>query len=132
MPGRLTVAEREAYRLGRLGFERGDTDLALAQLSTLLQTRPRFADVHYMVGVLLEAKGDVAGAEASLRQALRINPSYCEATLALASVYERRGDYAGGRSIAQRLRSPRRSGHRSVRTITSWRPTARPRVACSA
>ena len=108
MQGRLTVAEREAYRLGRLGFERGDAEAALARLSGLLRTRPRFADVHYMVGVLLEARGDYEGAAESLREALRINPSYCEAALALASVYERQGDFRRCRSVAERLQSLQR------------------------
>ena len=109
-PVQMTNAEREAYSRGRKHFERGEIDPALEAFATLLKTRENFADIHYMVGVLLESKGDFAGAVSSLREALRINPSYCEAALALASVCERQGDFAGGRSVAERFQALRRPG----------------------
>ena len=56
---RMTASEREAYTRGRALFERGDTQAALAELGKLLETRSDFADVHYMVGVLLDASGEV-------------------------------------------------------------------------
>lgn len=101
----MTPSERRAYALGRRHFERGNVDEALRQFKELLRTRSRFADVHYMLGVLLERKRDFASAAKSLREALRINPSYTEAMLALANVYEQEGDFERSREIAERART---------------------------
>lgn len=96
----LTPEERRAYSLGRRSFERGDVESALAQLTQLLETRPRFADVHYMVGLLHESRGNLTAASRSLEQALRINPGYTEARLALAAVYEQQGDFGRSQQLA--------------------------------
>jgi len=100
----MNPSERRAYTIGREHFERGDTDQGIALLSELLQTRNDFADVHYMLGVLLERKNETAAAASSLREALRINPGYTEAMLALANVYELAGDFDRSREIAERAR----------------------------
>ena len=71
--GRITPDEREAMRLGRRGFERGDVGVGIRELNRLLRTRPRYADAHYMVGMLHEKNGDLESARLSLEQALRIN-----------------------------------------------------------
>lgn len=97
---RLSGRERVAYRLGRLGFDRGDDAHALPHLEQLVASRPRFADVHYMIGVIEERKGRLEAAEESLQRALTINPRYAEARLALASVLEQRGDFDGSRELA--------------------------------
>jgi tetratricopeptide (TPR) repeat protein len=97
----LHLEERRAYALGRRYFEHGDDDAALAQLEALLRTRGEFADVHYMIGVVLERRNDLSGAARSLTRALRINPGYAEARLALASLYERQGDFDRSRDITQ-------------------------------
>lgn len=107
--GPLSSAERRAYELGRRSFERGDVDAALSQLGTLLRTRREFADVHYMVGTLLERQDDLARASDSLNEAVRLNPNYTEALLALASVTERQGDFDRSREIAERARDLARS-----------------------
>ena len=87
--GPLTPAERRQYEQGCRSFERGDADAALEQLGQLLASRDGFADVHYMMGILLERKNEIEQATRSLARALRINPGYTEAMLALASLYER-------------------------------------------
>lgn len=97
----LQIEERRAYALGRRYFEHGDDEAALAQLQTLRRTRGEFADVHYMIGVVLERRNDLSGAARSLTRALRINPEYAEARLALASLYERQGDFDRSREITQ-------------------------------
>jgi len=102
--GPLTPSERRAYRLGRQRYERGDTKGALIQLRQLLRTRSGFADVHYMIGTLLERRDDHELALRSLREALRLNPAYTEAMLALASIYERQGDYDRSRELAERAK----------------------------
>jgi tetratricopeptide (TPR) repeat protein len=101
----MTAPERRAYALGRRSYERGEVDVALAQFRELLRTQSGFADVHYMVGTLLEQKDDLGSAARSLNEALRLNPSYTEALLALASVYERQGNFDRSREIAERARS---------------------------
>ncbi len=97
---RLSTRERVAYRLGRLGFERGDDAGALPHLEQLAAGRPRFADVHYMIGVIEERRGRLEAAEQSLERALGINPHYAEARLALASVLEQRGNFDRSRELA--------------------------------
>lgn len=97
----LDAEERTAYALGCRSFERGEVDTALQAFRRLLATRPRFADVHYRVGLLYERKGDLDAAARSLEQALRINPAYGEARLALVTVHERRGDFLRGEEVAR-------------------------------
>jgi tetratricopeptide (TPR) repeat protein len=101
----MTPSERRAYTLGRKHFEHGDVDEAITQLSQFVRTRKNFADVHYMLGVLLERKNESASAARNLREALRINPSYTEAMLALATVYELQGDFERSKEIAERART---------------------------
>ena len=96
----MTGAERERYSLGRSLFERGDVEPALDALNEFLLTRKDFADVHYMVGVLLDLRGEINAAQRSLRRAIALNPAYAEALLALASVTERGGDFDRSRALA--------------------------------
>jgi tetratricopeptide (TPR) repeat protein len=114
----MTPSERSAYARGRRHFERGEVDEAIAQLSQFVQTRRDFADVHYMLGVLLERKNDTASAAQNLREALRINPAYIEAMLALANVYELTGDFERSREIATRAQSLAPPAEGAVDTIT--------------
>ncbi|MEM7413637.1 MAG: tetratricopeptide repeat protein [Myxococcota bacterium] len=99
----LTPSERHDYEIGRRRYERGDWDGALESLRRFLETRQEFADVHYMVGTLLEHEDDLGGAADSLREALRLNPVYTEAMVALASIYERSGEFARSRALAERV-----------------------------
>jgi tetratricopeptide (TPR) repeat protein len=121
--------ERRAYALGRRSFELGDDDAALRWLEGLIRTRSDFADVHYMVGVLLERRDDLAGAARSLNHALRINPEYAEARLALASLYERQGDFERSREITQgRTRDAGGRPHHE-RASSGLDPTTRGKLA---
>jgi len=101
----MTPSERRAYELGRASYERGDAATAIEHLTALLRTRRDFADVHFMLGVMLERTDETASAAQALREALRINPSYTEAMVALASIYESTGDYERAREIAEHARS---------------------------
>jgi tetratricopeptide (TPR) repeat protein len=98
----VDARQREAYRLGRQGFERGDADAAVRHLERLLPSCREWADVHYMLGVSYERQGDLGSAAYSLEQALGINPDYAEALLALSSVYETQGAYARAHELTQR------------------------------
>ncbi len=119
----LTPSERRAYKLGRRSFERGDDDTALEQLRRLLRTRQGFADVHYMLGVLLERRNEMAAAARCLTRALRLNPDYAEARLALASLYEHQGDYERSREITEHARA------RSAGPDGALDPTTRGKLA---
>ena len=101
--GNITGKAREAYRLGRECFERGDDEGALTWFQAVLDAHPRFADVHYMVGVLHERGGDLEAASLSLERALHINPGYAEAMVALVSIYELRGEFESSRALAERM-----------------------------
>jgi tetratricopeptide (TPR) repeat protein len=99
----MTRETREAYRSGRECYERGDIDGALTRFTRLLDAHPRFADIHYMVGLVHERKGDLEAAAQSLERALHINPGYAEAMIALVSIYERLGQYESSRALAERM-----------------------------
>jgi tetratricopeptide (TPR) repeat protein len=99
----MTREERESYLLGRQRFEAGDDRAALETFSLLLESCPRFADVHYMVGLVHERGGNLEAASTSLERALEINPRYAEAVAALVSVYERRGLFERSRELAEQL-----------------------------
>jgi tetratricopeptide (TPR) repeat protein len=98
----MRPSDRELLHQGRRAFERGDDAAALRCLERLVESGLRFADVHYMLGIVHERLGALEAATASLREAIRINPAYVEALLALASVCERQGDYAQSERHAER------------------------------
>lgn len=100
--GRMTPEEREAHRRGREAFEAGEDEAALGALGRLLETRPGWADVHYMVGLVHERRGALDAAAESLERALEINPGYAEALAAFSSVQERRGHFEASRAAAER------------------------------
>jgi tetratricopeptide (TPR) repeat protein len=114
----MTGAERERYSLGRSLFERGDVEPALDALNEFLLTRKDFADVHYMVGVLLDLRGEINAAQRSLRRAIALNPAYAEALLALASVTERGGDFDRSRELAERASALTRTSSGSLDNVT--------------
>ncbi len=108
MPGARTVrfegvaSDREILLHGRRAFERRDDDAALESLNRLVAHGRRYADVHYMIGMIKERHGDFDASLGELREAARINPSYVEALLALASLHERRGEFDKSRGYAER------------------------------
>lgn len=100
--GRMTSDQRESFLLGRQHFESGDHSEALRVFEPLLKHHPRFADVHYMVGLAQERQGQLERASEALEKALAVNPGYSEAALALAGVYERRGLFDEARGLLER------------------------------
>jgi tetratricopeptide (TPR) repeat protein len=101
---RMTREDREAYVAVRERFERGDASGARSSLEDLAQRYPRYADLHYMIGIVREREQDLDGAAASLERALDLNPSYAEAGLALITIYEQRGQHERSRELGARLR----------------------------
>ena len=96
------ASDREILLRGRRAFERREDDAALESLDRLVAHGVRYADVHYMIGMIRERRGELDAALVQLREATRINPSYVEALLALASLHERRGEFEKSREFAQR------------------------------
>lgn len=106
----MTRQDRETYLAGRQAFEHGDVERALSKLESVLDRCPRYADIHYMVGLLYERKGKLDEAAASLERAVDINPRYAEATVALSSLCERRGDFDRSRELSEQLQRDAVSG----------------------
>ena len=100
---RMTREDREAYGAVRDRFARGDLGGARAPLEDLAKRYPRYADLHYMVGIAREREADLDGAAESLERALELNPSYAEAALALITVCEQLGRHDRSREIGARL-----------------------------
>lgn len=100
---RMTREDREAYLVVRERFERGDAPGARTPLEELARRYPRYADLHYMIGILREREQDLDGAASSLERALELNPSYAEAALALIAVYEQRGQHERSRELGAQL-----------------------------
>lgn len=99
----MSLAERDAVRAGRSSFERGEDEAALAAFAQVLEVHPRYADLHYLVGLVHERRGALDEAVTSFERALAINPRYAECALALASVFEQRGEWERARALAGRL-----------------------------
>ncbi|MEZ4333903.1 MAG: tetratricopeptide repeat protein [Myxococcota bacterium] len=102
--------DRACLEQGRRAFACGDDAAARRHLARVLDSGLRFADVHYMLGLIEEREGELDRATASLREAIRINPTYVEALLALASVCEQRGDFDQAAGLAERADQLSRSG----------------------
>ena len=99
----LTTEQRRDYERGRRCYESGDWDGALDALESFAAARGGFADVHYMLGMLLDHVGRLEEASVNLSEALALNPAYTEAMVALASVYERLGDFERSRALAEQV-----------------------------
>jgi Tfp pilus assembly protein PilF len=99
----MTPDESATVRLGRRHLERGEDEAALEAFAGVLERHPRFADLHYQVGLVHEQRGDLEAAAASFERALAINPRYAECGLALATIYERRGEWERARTLAAEL-----------------------------
>ncbi len=99
----MSRLERESFQAGSLAFSQGDNQRALESLGRVLEACPRYADVHYMVGLVHERLGDLDAAAACLERAVDINPRYVEATVALSALCERRGDFERSRELSEFL-----------------------------
>ena len=99
----MSLEERDAVRAGRGSFERGEDEAALAAFTRVLAAHPRYADLHYLVGLVHERRGELDEAVTAFERALAINPRYAECALALASVLEQRGEWERARALATRL-----------------------------
>jgi len=122
-PTTPSAGDRENLKQARRAFERGDDEEARRRLDRVVDSGLRFADVHYMLGLVHERQGDLDAAAASLRESIRINPGYVEALIALASVCERQGDYDQSRGLAERAEQLSRAGAAGLDATTRGKLT---------
>jgi tetratricopeptide (TPR) repeat protein len=114
---------RELIARGRQLFEAGNDDAALALFEQVLSANPKYADVHYLVGLVHERNARLAEATAAFERALEINPGYAECAAALGSAYEQSGQFDRARAIAESARG------RSAAALESIDPTTRGKLA---
>src|SRR5579862_6219040 len=81
----------------------GDADSALELLQTLAQAQPRWAAVHYELGLTLGALGQGDASVGALRRALQLNPDLPDAWRALADHLAAMGDEPGAEGARARL-----------------------------
>lgn len=83
----------EAYLRARQCFQQGEYGEAERLLQDVVRARPRYADVHNLLGLLYFQRGALEQAAASFRRALDVNPAYTEASLNLAVTLNELGRY---------------------------------------
>ena len=96
-PGReaLLTQARQLADAGRLAE-------AAAVCEACLRLDPANPQVHFLLGVILEAAGDAARAETALTRAVYLDAEHYEAILHLGLLRARRGDAAGAEALRQR------------------------------
>lgn len=102
--GQAQPQVRELLTRGRQLFEAGSDDAALAAFEHVLSTNPKYADVHYLVGLVHERNARLPEATAAFERALEINPGYAECAAALGSTYEQTGQFERARAVAESAR----------------------------
>lgn len=92
----------QAYaELGQRYMQGGLLERAEAALRHALEIHPRFADLHYHLGVVLRQQGRLEEAIDSLQQALSINPRFAYAKLHLGICYLQQGRSTEGWQTVQ-------------------------------
>lgn len=98
--------EEGRLRLGRVLFDRGDTEEAERLLRELVANRPassRLYLAHLFLGRLQEGKGAIGQAVESYQAALTLEPACQACRVALAHALDRAGDTATAREIVLAL-----------------------------
>jgi tetratricopeptide (TPR) repeat protein len=101
---------RRSLDRGREHYAAGDYDKAARCLMTVLRSRPAFADVHQMMGVIYAHRGLPKRAQRMFEHALKLNPGYTEAAMNLAVSYNDEGRYQEARDVHRRMLAARRKG----------------------
>ena len=87
-------------------------DIAIDLLKKGIQTNPRLARSHYLLGTVYFDKDDMASAIASFQDCLRVDPNYEPARTKLIQAYQKTGQSnEATRLVEQRVKS--QQGHRS-------------------
>ena len=89
-------------------------DIAIDLLKKEIQTNPRLARPHYLLGAVYFDKGDMASAITNFQNCLKVDPNYEPARVKLIQAYQKTGQSnQATRLVEQRVRS--QQGHRSLR-----------------
>ena len=89
-------------------------DIAIDLLKKEIQTNPRLARPHYLLGAVYFDKGDMASAIPNFQNCLGVDPNYEPAREKLVQAYQRTGQSNQALRLAeQRVKS--QQGHRSLR-----------------
>ncbi len=101
---------RRLLERGREHYAAGDYDKAARCLVQVLRERPKFADVHHMMGVIYAVRGFPKRAQKMFEDALKLNPGYTEAAVNLTVSYNEEGRYDDAREVHRRMIEASRSG----------------------
>lgn len=88
--------------MGRDALRSGRFDEAHGILKQALKLRPKYADIHNLMGVCMSQRGDSAGAAKHFLKAASLAPNFTRAWLNLAFIYEQGGDHRGALAVYQR------------------------------
>ena len=69
----------------------GDLEEAFERLKEMVSLYPKYADIHFQMGIVQEEKGDCDGAIESYKKSVRINSKYVEAHHRLAELFRKKG-----------------------------------------
>lgn len=72
-----------------------ESEKAIQEYTTAIQSDPTLARAHFNLGLLLREKGDLAGARASFERALQCTPGMTDARYMLGLILDAQGDEAG-------------------------------------
>ena len=82
-------------------------DIAIDLLKKEIQTNPRLARPHYLLGAVYFDKGDMASAIPNFQNCLKVDPNYEPARVKLIQAYQKTGQSnQATRLVEQRVRSP--------------------------
>ena len=89
-------------------------DIAIGLLKKEIQTNPRLARPHYLLGAVYFDKGDMTPAITNFQNCLKVDPNYEPARTKLIQAYQKTGQSnQATRLVEQRVKS--QQGHRSLR-----------------
>jgi len=80
-------------RSGLNYYQRGEYDEAIKEFRKALELNPERSEIHYNLGLVLEAKGLLQEAIQEYKKALELNPEDAEAHNNLGIVYYKQGNY---------------------------------------
>jgi tetratricopeptide (TPR) repeat protein len=98
----LAHAQKPALEAAWKLIAQGHRDQAVSLLRNLIQTDPRNADAHLLLGSIFMEAGDRPGSLAQLQEAVRLLPKSAEAHNALGEAYNTFGDPTAARPEFER------------------------------
>lgn len=87
------------YKQGKAQFRKGNFAEAEDLLTRVLAKKPRFADLHGLLGIIKHDRGEFAKAIGHFKKALEINPDYAEVRLNLMITYNDLGKYEEAKKL---------------------------------